>query len=100
MPELRRFKFMIALILEIKKIESDYETKHSTFYLNRKAEAVNNESYIDNVFESIYIKIISNIQKSFGRGSGLITDLIIDHNINISKQNPLAGCSYIELPKD
>ena len=85
MPELRRFQLVIALISEIKKIESDDETKYSTFCLNVKAEAIINETYIDDIFESFYITIIANIQKSFGRGSSLITDLVINHNINISK---------------
>ena len=32
--------------------------------------------------------------------SGWIIDSVIDHNINISKYNPLAGSSYIKLPKE
>ena len=36
---------------------------------------------------------------SLGKRSGWITDSIIEHNINISKYNPLAGSSYIRLPK-
>ena len=41
--------------------------------------------------------IISNIQKSFGKGSGWIIDSVIDE---ISKCNLLAGSSYIKLPKE
>ena len=26
--------------------------------------------------------------------------MVIDHNINVSKYNPLAGSSYIKLPKE
>ena len=70
------------------------------FYSNSKAEIIINESDIDYVFESIYTTIISNIQKSFGKGLGWITDSVIEHNISISKYNPLAGSSYIKLPKD
>ena len=36
---------------------------------------------------------------SLGKRSGWITDSIIEHNINISKYNLLAGSSYIRLPK-
>ena len=43
--------------------------------------------------------IISNIQKSLGQCPGWIIDSVIDHNINISKYNLLAGSSYIKLPK-
>ena len=48
----------------------------------------------------IYTKIILNIQKYLGKGSGWIIDSAIDHNIDISKYNPLAGSSYIKLPKE
>ena len=54
---------------------------------------------IDDVFESIYTIIISNIQKSPGKRSGWIIDSVIDH-VNISKYNPLAGSSYTKLPKE
>ena len=42
----------------------------------------------------------SNIKKSLEQGSRCIIDSIIDHNINISKYNLLAGSSYIKLPKE
>ena len=58
-----------------------------------------NESEIDNVFKSVYSVVISDIQKPPGQGSCWITDLVIDHNINISNFNPLAGSSYIKLPR-
>ena len=59
-----------------------------------------NESDINNVFESIYTTIISNIQKSLSKGSGWIIDSVIDHSVSISKYNPLARSSYIRLPKE
>ena len=34
LSEWRRFKFLTTLVLEFKKIESEDETKYSTFYLN------------------------------------------------------------------
>ena len=52
------------------------------------------------MFQSIYTTIITNIQKSLGKGSGWIIDSVIDHTISISKYNPLAGNSYIKLPKE
>ena len=39
-------------------------------------------------------------QKSLEKGSGWVIDSVIDHNINISKYYPLAGSSYIKLPKE
>ena len=53
---------------------------------------------VDDVFDSIYTTIISNIQISLRKGSGLIIDSVIHHDITISKYNPLAGRSYIKLP--
>ena len=62
-------KSMLTLVLGFKKkIESDYKTKYDTFYLKSKAEAIINENDIDDVFESVYTTIISNIQKSLGKG--------------------------------
>ena len=63
LSELRGFKFL-TLVLELKKIESDDETKYSIFYPSSKAEMFNNESDIDDAPESTYITITSNIQKS------------------------------------
>ena len=88
----------------LKKIESDDKTKHGTFYSHSKAETIINKSDTEYVFELIYTTIISDIQKSLGfiKGSGLINDSVIEHNINISKYNPLVGnqlASYIKLPK-
>ena len=91
---------MAILVLQFKKIQSDDKILYSTFYSNSKAETVINENDIDDVFESIYSTIISNMQKYIGQGSGWIIDSVIDHNINISKYNPLADSSYIKLPKE
>ena len=76
-------------------MENDDETKFTTFYSNTKAEASINESYTDDIFESFYTKIIYNIEKYFGKGSGWIIDSIIDCTITISGYNTLADSSYI-----
>ena len=51
--------------------------KYSTFYSNSKVETINNESDINDIFESIYTTIISNMQKFIGKSSGWITDWFI-----------------------
>ena len=89
---------MTTLVLEFKKIQRDNKTLYSTFYFT--TETIINESGIDNVFELIYTTITLNKQNSSGKGSGWITDSVIDHNINSSKYNPLARRSYIKLPKE
>ena len=91
---------MTTLVLVFKKIESEDKTKYDTFYSHSKAEIIINESDIDDIFKSIYTTIISNTQKSLGKGSGWIIDSVINPTISISKYNPLAGSSYIKLPKE
>ena len=98
--QLKGFKFVTTLVLVFKKIESEDKTKYDNFYPSSKAEIIVNESDIDNVFQSIYNTIITNIQKSLGKGSGWIIDSVINHTISISKYNPLAGSSYIKLPRE
>ena len=56
---------MTTLVLVFKKIESDDKTKYNTFYSNSKVEIIVNESDIDDIFETMYTTIRSNIQKSF-----------------------------------
>ena len=74
--------------------------KQSTIAFVQTQNQKLNEHDIDDVFESFYITIISNIQKSLRKGSVWIIDSVIDHTINISKCNPLDGSSYIELPEE
>ena len=54
------------------------------------------------VLRSIYTTIITNIQKSSGKSSGWIINSVIGHTISISDCmiHPLAGSSYIKLPKE
>ena len=57
---------MTTLVLVFRKIESEDNTKYDKFYSNSKAEIVTNEIDIDDVFQSIYTTILTNIQKSLG----------------------------------
>ena len=86
--KLKDYKFMAELVLEFRKLENDDTTKYSTFYSNSKAETTINESDIDDVFESIYSTIISDIQKSLRNRSGWIIDSVLDHTINITSKTP------------
>ena len=83
-------KFVTTLVLVFKKIESEDKTKYDNFYSSSKAEIIINKSDIDVVFQSIYTRIITNIKKSSGKGSGWIMDSEIDHTFSISRYNPLA----------
>ena len=53
---------MSTIVLVYKKREKEDKTKYDNFYSNSKAEIIIKESNIDNVFQSIYTKIIINIQ--------------------------------------
>ena len=54
---------MATLVLVFKKIESEEKTKYNNFYSSSKAEITVIESYIENVFKSIYTTILSNKKK-------------------------------------
>ena len=64
------FKFFITLFFKFKKTVNKDETKCSTFYLNSEAETVIHDADIDSVYESIYITIMTKIQKYQAEGSG------------------------------
>ena len=84
---------MTTLVLVFKKLESEHKTRNDNFYSSSKAEIIINESDIENVFKSIYTTIITNMEKSLGKGSVWIIDSVIDHTISILKYN-------IKLPKE
>ena len=52
------------------------------------------------MFQSLCTTIITIIQNSLGECSGWIIDLVIEHNISISKYSPSAGSNYVKLPKE
>ena len=71
MAQLKGFEFVTTLVLVFKNIESEEKKRYDTFYSNSKAEIIiNNKKDIDNVFQSIYTKVISNIQESLGKSWG------------------------------
>ena len=73
---------MTTLVLVFKKMESEDKTKYDNFCLSSKAEIIINEKDTENVFKSIYITIMTNIQKSLGKGSGWIIDSVIDQSVS------------------
>ena len=97
---MKELKFVTTLVLEFKELKICDETKYSIFYLFSQGETIINDSDIGNLFESVYSKIISNIQQLLGKGSDWIIDSIVDHAINISKYMPLWGSSSIRPSKN
>ena len=80
LTQLKGFKFMITLVLVFKNIKQSM-----TIFIQTQKQIIINESDIDGVFQSICTAIITNIQKSLGKGSGWIIDSVNDHTISISK---------------
>ena len=52
---------MTTVVLQLKKIENDDETKHTTFSSKSKAETIIIEVDFGDIFKSIFTTIISNI---------------------------------------
>ena len=61
---------MTTLVLEFKKVERANDKKHSAPYSFSKAETNIYVTDIGDAFEWVYNTIISNIQKSLGKGFG------------------------------
>ena len=69
MTELKGFKIAATWVLVLMQIESDIK-QNMSLLIHTQSSKIVNQSDIDNAFESVYTKIISNMQKSLGRGSG------------------------------
>ena len=70
LSELREFKFVSTLVIELKKIASDNVTKYITFY----SETVINESNIDHVFDQYVLRLYQTYKNIFGKVRvGLLT---------------------------
>ena len=68
LTQLKGFKFVTTLVLVFKKIENEDKTKYDNFNSGSKAEIIINENDIDDVFQSIYATIMTNIQKFLEKG--------------------------------
>ena len=74
---------MKTLVLVFKKTESEDKTKYDSFYLSPKAKVIINECDTDDVLQSIYTTIITNIRRFLEKGSGWIIDSVIHHTFSI-----------------
>ena len=59
-----------------------------------------NESDINDVLNQSIVLLYQTRKSLCENISGLIINSVIDYDINISKYKPLAGISYIKLPKE
>ena len=76
------------------------EKQNRGLFWGHSVTVIINESDIDDVLQSVYTTIITNIQKSLRKGLHWIFDSVIDHTVSISKYDSLAGSSYIKLPEE
>ena len=77
------YKLKTKLVLVFKEIESKEKTMYDNFYSRSKAEIIINESDIEDLFKSIYTKIITSIKRSLWKDSGWIIHSVIDHCISV-----------------
>ena len=91
---------MATLAFKKYKVKINTVDKYGNSHLSSKAKIIIIESDIDDVFQSIYTRIITKIHKSLGKGSRWIIDSVIDDTISICKYDPLPGSRYIKLPKE
>ena len=95
-----KFQILLPVIYNLKIMNLKLKIKSDNLCSSSKAEVIINESDIDDVFESIYTTIKTNIQKYLGKGSSRIIASVIHRTLSILMYNPLAGSSYIKLPKE
>ena len=67
MSKLRDFKFVITLVLKLKRTINENETKYSTLFSNSKTETNSHGADIDSILESIYNAIMTKNTEISGR---------------------------------
>ena len=98
MTELTGFQFVTTLVVDFDKSENNDATKYTTFSCNSKAETIINETNIGDVISiNLYCNYFKHTKISWKVLLWIIVSVV--SHVNISKYNPLAGSSYIKLPK-
>ena len=82
------------------KIESDDKTKYDTFFQSQNQKQLSMKVTVMIYLKQSILQLYETHKISLVKGSSWIVDSVLDHIINISKYNPLAGSSYIELPEE
>ena len=75
-------------------------TKYPPIYFNSNAQAVFNNVDINVSLETSYLILLKKAWKWFCESSGWLTEPADGNYINRSIYNPLAGSSYVQLPKE
>jgi hypothetical protein len=101
--ELKRMgglKYTETLKVRMSKEVGDGKTKKDSVYFKSKTGAVTNFKDIENTDANNQLTILSRIETFQNLGSNWNILNIESHYVNIAMYKPLAGSSYMELPKD
>ena len=92
----RGFKYIISVIITLKKRINNNEFNLKTLYFNSLIKIVINQRYhLNDSFE----EILNLLNIWINEGSGWVIDKIEGLYINVANYEPLLGGSYIPLPK-
>jgi hypothetical protein len=101
--ELKRMgglKYTETIKIKMSKEVGDGKTKKDSVYFKSKTGTVTNFEDIESTATNNQQTILSRIETFQNLGSNWIIMNIESHYVNIAMYKPLAGSSYMELPKD
>ena len=97
-------KLRIILACEFKKVDED-EFTEAFFHSKRsddnggKDPIITDSVDVSEIYDELVEKIIERVDTFQNRGSGWVFSKILYLDIHVNPFNPLAGSSYVELPK-
>lgn len=90
----------VAVFEKISFVDGEEIKEYQTLYLHSEPEVLDFETDLSNFYrENIIVFVQKKIDDIELRGSGFTLSEIRELNIQISRFEPIAGSSYIELPK-
>ena len=98
LSEMKGFKYQITLFFTLEKGKLDVTVEYAAVYLNSFVKAVINYDFDDSIDKS-FTEILFRLDNRINEGSGWVIERVNDQYLNISLYAPLAGSSFIELPK-
>jgi hypothetical protein len=93
-------KYTETIKIKMSKEVGDGKTKKDSVYFKSKTGTVTNFEDIESTATNNQQTILSRIETFQNLGSNWIIMNIASHYVNIAMYKPLAGSSYMELPKD
>ena len=91
----RPFKLKLILTCKFQKGEDTTD-----FHSHAKVQEVMQGDNIGDIINSMVEKILENIEKFQGMGSGWQFESVVSLDINVDPFTPLGGASYIETPRE